>query len=106
MVSHNSLLPNYQTCFWYHIRPIVGKKPQVIWTGNTHPSTKKFWRTFNFVFQRHSFMWQILIVGLMFAVQHVCYDPLKFIYMVNNEKRTYKVAFEKEKAYKKMKKLK
>jgi hypothetical protein len=80
-----------------------GRKPQVVWSGNAKSSVKKLWRSFAFVFQRHSFMWQILIIGIAFVTFHISRDPLTFIYVTNNTKRTYKVAIEKERAYKKKK---
>jgi hypothetical protein len=107
LVSNYTLFTNNKTSIWYDtLLLFLGKKPQVVWTGNTSPFVKKSWRQFAFIFQRHSFMWQILIVGLCFLSHHICREPLLFIYLKNNEKRTYQVAIEKERAYKKLKKEK
>lgn len=68
---------------------------------NANPAVKKMWRNFAFVFQRHSFMWQFVILFFAFASLHVCYDPLLAIYRSNNTHRTYQAAMVKERAHKK-----
>lgn len=59
------------------------------------------WKNFAWVFQRHSFMWQILIVGLTFITYHICRDPFLRLYEANNANRTFKAAIAREKAHKK-----
>lgn len=80
---------------------IIGRKPQVAWNFNTSPAGKNFWRNFAFVFQRHTFMWQLVIFSIAFISLHVVRDPIVLIYQANNTHRTYKAAMVKERAHKK-----
>ena len=59
------------------------------------------WRGLNFVFQRHTFMWQVFIVFICFATFHLVYDPILTIYKSNNTHRTFEAAIAREKAHKK-----
>jgi hypothetical protein len=88
MVSNFTLLPNYKAILWYKL-VYLGRKPQNAWNFTTSDSGKRFYRNFAFVFQRHSFLWNVFIVGIMFVSIHICRDPLLMIYRANNKHRTY-----------------
>lgn len=81
--------------FGNSVRLCIGRKPQVVWSFNSSPAGKTFWKNFAFVFQRHSFMWQILLVGIAFVTLHICRDPFLMLYEANNVNRTYKAAITK-----------
>lgn len=100
MVWHYPLLSNSEASIWYRIVN-SGRKPQVVSAFNSSPAVKSMWRNFAFVFQRHSWAWQIFIVGLTFVFFHIVRDPILAIYQANNTHRGYKAAITKEKAYKK-----
>lgn len=70
-------------------------------TFNSTSSAKAMWRGFAFVFQRHSFMWQIFIFGLTITTFYLVKTPLLTLYQTNNVNRGYKAAMAKEKAHKK-----
>ena len=59
------------------------------------------WRNFAFVFQRHSFLWQVLLFSIAFVGFYMVRQPILAIYKANNKNRTYEAAMVKEKAYKK-----
>lgn len=59
------------------------------------------WRSFAFVFQRHSFAWQLFIFGLTVTTFYIVKLPLLSFYQANNVQRGYKAAMVKEKAHKK-----
>ena len=77
------------------------RKPQNVWHINTLDSTKRMWRNFAFVFQRHSFMWQVLLFSIAFVGFYMVREPILAIYKANNRHRTYNAAMAKEKAHKK-----
>lgn len=62
---------------------------------------KSFWRNFAFVFQRHSFMWQVFIVAMTFTTLSIVHVPFVSVYKANNQHRTFDAAMSKERAYKK-----
>jgi len=67
----------------------LGRKPQIAWNFTTSAAGKKFYTNFAFIFRRHTFLWNVFIVSIMFVGCLICRDPLLMIYQANNTHRTY-----------------
>lgn len=83
------------------MKPVFGTKPQLVSGTNANPAVKTLWRNFAFVFQRHSFMWQVFIVSCTVVTFYMIKLPFLYIYRSNNAHRSFATAKAKEIAYKK-----
>mmetsp|Transcript_64503 Transcript_64503/g.74985 ORF Transcript_64503/g.74985 Transcript_64503/m.74985 type:complete len:117 (-) Transcript_64503:194-544(-) len=94
--------PNFMKTIPYAqtVKPVLGKRPQIVSKFNADPKVKAFWQWFGHNVRKQPVVWQSFILGCTFLYTSVCYWPWLKIYQSHNKKRSLDYAIAKEKEFK------